>query len=144
MDRWHGLPHLKAGYLPPRKQAIKLTLMIHHTWRNLRVLNISLFIINIPSAHKKLSIMCEEYIYIIHGLMILSRKVLKILTDYIAYQSSWIDYKRLHRLIPLRGWLRKDQIILIKIQKEESYAKSAILRSKVTRRVITRTVRTRF
>lgn len=74
--------------------------------------------------------MCEEYIYIIHGLMILSRKVLKILTDYIAYQSSWIDYKRLHRLIPLRGWLRKDQIILIKIQKEESYAKSAILRSK--------------
>lgn len=47
--------------------------------------------------------MCEEYIYIIHGLMILSRKVLKILTDYIAYQSSWIDYKRLHRLIPQRG-----------------------------------------
>ena len=47
--------------------------------------------------------MCEEYIDIIHGLMILSRKVLKILTDYIAYQSSWIDYKRLHRLIPLRG-----------------------------------------
>ena len=64
--------------------------------------------------------------------MILSRKVLKILTDYIAYQSSWIDYKRLHRLIPLRGWLRKDQIILIKIQKEESCAKSAILGSKVT------------